>query len=65
MNNYKTLNQEELVDITGGNKWGNKWNNALSGAAAGLGACKWLAEGIGPWGLAACAAVGAGIGYMG
>ncbi|CAM3123076.1 Bacteriocin class II with double-glycine leader peptide [Lactobacillus bombicola] len=61
MNNYKTLNQEELVDIIGGNNWGDVFNNALStgGTAAGL------YSPFGPWGMAACGTVAAvGAGYL-
>lgn len=62
MNNYKTINDQQLSNIVGGNRVGNAIIQGISGAATGVRICK----GFGPWGMAACGVVGGGIGaYFG
>lgn len=58
----KKLNQDQLSLILGGNKWGDATIDAMSGAATGIKVCR----AGGPWAMAGCGVVGAGIGgYFG
>ncbi|MBB1069962.1 bacteriocin [Limosilactobacillus sp. RRLNB_1_1] len=47
--------------MLGGNRWGNATIGAMSGAAIGINVCR----AGGPWAMAGCGVVGAGVkGYL-
>ncbi|MBC8743759.1 bacteriocin [Lactobacillus sp. Marseille-P7033] len=55
------LKNEQLEFILGGNRWGNATIGAMSGAAIGINVCR----AGGPWAMAGCGVVGAGVkGYL-
>ncbi|OCW62333.1 bacteriocin [Limosilactobacillus reuteri] len=57
----KKIEQNQLKQIIGGNKWGDATIGAMEGAAMGIKVCR----PAGPWAMAGCGIVGAGVkGYL-